>query len=74
MTLKKGPDAMASASDAVNLLSVDSTSTRSNLRSLRMSLIVRSCSSTLLRFGLSLTKPATCAENWLTRSSSMLTA
>ena len=31
--------------------------------SLRMSLIVRSCSSTWLRFGLSLMKPFTCAEN-----------
>src|SRR4051812_45273418 len=74
ITLKNGPDAMASASDAVNLLRVDSTSTRSNLRSLRMSLIVRSCSRTWLRFGLSLTKPATWVENSPTRSNSMLTA
>ena len=74
MTLKYGPDATASASDAVNLLSVDSTSTRSYLRSLRMSLIVRSCSSTLLRFGLSLTKPCDLLREPPTRSSSMLTA
>ena len=45
------------------LASVDSVSTKSYLRSLRMSLMVCSCSSTWLRLGLSLIKPVTCAEN-----------
>ena len=43
MTLKYGPDAMPSASDAVNLLNVVSTSIRSYLRATSTSLMVLSC-------------------------------
>ena len=74
MTLKYGPDPSASARDAVNLLSVDNTSTRSYFRCTRMSLMVFSWVSTRLRFGLSLMKPLTCCENAETFSSSALTA
>ena len=65
---------MASASDAVNLASDVSVSTRSYFLATKMSLMVFSCVSTLFRFGLSSMKPFTCAEKALTRSSNWLIA
>src|SRR5215208_2407927 len=73
-TLKNGPEETASPRDATNLATVDSVSIRSNLRSRRTSLTVRSCSNTWLRFGLSSMKPFTCSEKAATRSNNMLTA
>ena len=74
MTLKNGPEATASPSDATNFATVVNVSIRSYLCLTSRPLTASSCLSTRLRFGLSSMKPFTCSENELTRSSSMLTA
>ncbi|CQD03864.1 hypothetical protein BN970_00574 [Mycolicibacterium conceptionense] len=74
ITLKYGPEASASASEVMNLPAIVRVSARSCLRSTSRSLTVRNCSSTWLRFGLSLIRPSTSRDTVDTRSSSMLTA
>ncbi|SHT88781.1 Uncharacterised protein [Mycobacteroides abscessus subsp. abscessus] len=70
MTLKYGPEAMASDSEATNLPADTRVSDRSCLRATRMSLMVRSCSRTWLMFGFSSMVAFSWCDTRETRSSS----